>query len=205
MMFRTRRLLPLLLLLLLTSFTACERTPRIAPLGPGSSIVAFGDSLTHGNGARAEEAYPGILSELLGIPVINAGVPGETTAEGLDRLPQVLESHRPDLVILCEGGNDFLRRQSHDQLFANLRRMVELIRAGGADVVLVGVPQLGLLVNTHPGYEQLAEDLKIPYEGEIVADLLTDRDFKSDTIHPNAAGYRRMAEAIFTVIDKAQH
>jgi len=201
---RFRHLPVLLLAALLGLLPACERAPRLAPLGPGTTIVAFGDSLTHGNGAREGEAYPDVLAALLDIPVVNAGVPGETSSEGLARLPKVLETHHPDLVILCEGGNDFLRRQSHDQLFANLREMVGLIRASGADVVLVGVPQLGLFIDTHPGYEQLAEELKLPYEGEIVADLLGDRDFKSDTIHPNAAGYQRMAEAIFAVIDKAR-
>jgi len=201
----SRLVLPALLCtLLLFGLSACEKGPRIAPLTPNSSIVAFGDSLTHGTGAGGGQPYPAVLSELLGIPVVNAGVPGETTSEGLKRLPQVLAEHQPQLVILCEGGNDFLRRQSQKRLFDNLAEMITLIRDSGANVILVGVPQLGLLVDTHPDYLRLAEAVKVPYEGEIVADLLTDRNLKSDTIHPNATGYRLMAEAIHAVIVEAQ-
>jgi len=204
-MFRSAPLLRrLALLLVLLALYACERSPRLASLSPDATVVAFGDSLTHGNGAPEGAAYPDVLAALLGVPVVNAGVPGETTAEGLARLPEVLEEYRPDLLILCEGGNDFLRRQGQEQLFANLRAMVTLARESGAEVVLVGVPQLGLFLDTHPGYENLAEELKLPYEGEIVAELLSNRAFKSDAIHPNAAGYRRMAEAIHAVIEEAR-
>jgi len=200
----TSLLRTLALLVGVLALCACEHSPHLSQLSADATVVAFGDSLTHGNGAPAGEAYPDVLAGLLGVPVINAGVPGETTSEGLARLPKVLEEDHPDLLILCEGGNDFLRRQDQTRLFANLRAMVVLAREAGAEVVLVGVPQLGLFLDTHPGYEQLAEELKLPYEGEIVAELLSDRDFKSDTIHPNVAGYRRMAEAIYAVIDKAQ-
>ncbi|PLY04765.1 MAG: arylesterase [Desulfuromonas sp.] len=196
--------LTLLGLLLLGGLSACEKAPTIAAITPESTIVAFGDSLTHGTGAGKGQSYPDVLAELLGTPVVNAGIPGETTSGGLKRLPKVLEEYQPQLVILCEGGNDFLRRQSQKRLFDNLSKMIELIRNSGADVILVGVPQLGLLVDTHPDYLRLSEALKIPYEGNIVADLLTDRDYKSDTIHPNGAGYRLMAEAIHEVIVKAQ-
>lgn len=196
-----RRLWPLLLAALLLA--ACDSPPPIAPLPADAVVVAYGDSLTHGNGAPAGQAYPDILATLLARPVVNAGVPGELSAEGLQRLPQLLEEHRPALVILCHGGNDFLRRLDRAQTAANLAAMVELIRASGADVILVGVPEFGLILKPPPFYREIAERFAIPYEDEIVSDLLGDRDFKSDTIHPNAAGYRRMAEAIFRLIEAA--
>ena len=191
-----------LLLTLLTA--ACDKPPKIAPLPANAVVLAFGDSLTHGNGAPAGAAYPDVLAGLLGRTVINAGVPGEISAAGLNRLTQVLEQYRPDLVILCHGGNDFLQRLDRARTAANLAAMVEQIRATGADVVLVGVPEFGLIL-TPPGfYGEIAKRFTIPYEGEIVSDLLGDRDFKSDTIHPNAAGYRRMAEAVFKLIKDAR-
>lgn len=190
-----------LLLALLTA--GCDRTPKIAPLPANAVVLAFGDSLTHGNGAAPGEAYPEVLAGLLGRTVINAGVPGEVSAAGLARLPQLLEQYHPKLVILCHGGNDFLQRLDRAQTAANLAAMIELIRAAGADVVLVGVPEFGLILNPPDFYAETAKRFAIPYEAEIVSDLLGDRDFKSDTIHPNAAGYRRMAEAIFKLIKGA--
>ncbi|MHB8709423.1 MAG: arylesterase [Desulfuromonadales bacterium] len=191
-----------LLLTLLTA--ACDKPPKIAPLPANAVVLAFGDSLTHGNGAPAGAAYPDVLAGLLGRTVINAGVPGEISAAGLNRLTQVLEQYRPDLVILCHGGNDFLQRLDRARTAANLAAMVEQIRATGADVVLVGVPEFGLILNPPGFYGEIAKRFTIPYEGEIVSDLLGDRDFKSDTIHPNAAGYRRMAEAVFKLIKDAR-
>ena len=199
------RLFPLIAILLsLLPASGCNRGPAIASLPEDAIVLAFGDSLTYGTGAGSGESYPEVLASLLGRTVINAGVPGETSAQGLRRLPGVLAEHEPDLVILCHGGNDFLRRLDQQQLAANLSAMVALIHDSGAQVVVVGVPQLGLFLQTAPLYEQLAETYRLPYEGEIVADLLGDRDLKSDSVHPNAAGYRQLAQAVFRLIDRAQ-
>ena len=196
------KLLLACLLLLLSG--ACDKAPTITPLPANAVVLAFGDSLTHGNGAPPGEAYPAVLAGLLNRTVINAGVPGEVSAAGLARLPRLLEAHRPQLVILCHGGNDFLRRLDRAETAANLTAMVEQIKASGADVILVGVPEFGFVLNPPKFYGELAERFAIPYEAEIVSDLLGDRDYKSDTIHPNAAGYRRMAEAIHRQIKAAR-
>ena len=182
----------------------CDSGPKISKLNASSVILAFGDSLTHGNGAPKGQAYPEVLSGLLGHEVINAGVPGETTTGGLQRLQQELDAHMPTLVILCEGGNDFLRRQDQSTTHQNLRQMIGMIRANGAEVILIGVPKLGFGLAVPEFYAQLAEEFAIPLENEILVELLGNRDMKSDEIHPNATGYRLMAEAIFEVITKAQ-
>ncbi|NIQ97196.1 MAG: arylesterase [Desulfuromonadales bacterium] len=192
------------LLLALLWAGGCERQPLIAPLEPQDKIVAFGDSLTWGTGAPREASYPQTLASLLGIEVVNAGVPGELSAEGRRRLPGVLAEYRPALVILCHGGNDMLRRRSLDKLAENLRVMIESCRNAGADVVLVGVPQLGFTLEPPPLYDKIAAEYDIPYADDILADLLADRDFKSDTIHPNAAGYRRLARVLADLIVEAQ-
>jgi lysophospholipase L1-like esterase len=166
-------------------------------------VLAFGDSLTHGNGAPPGQAYPDVLAGLLGRTVVNAGVPGEISAEGRQRLPQLLQQHQPDLVILCHGGNDLLRRLDHSQTAANLAAMVAAIRTAGADVVLVGVPAPGLFLAPPDFYQEMAERAGIPYEGAIVSDVLDEGAMKSDTIHPNAAGYRRMAEALYRLLEEA--
>lgn len=201
-MFRLLHFLAIVLFLLPAG--GCDRGPAIAPLPEDAIVLAFGDSLTYGTGAGSGESYPEVLAALLGRTVINAGVPGETSAQGLRRLPDVLAEYEPDLVILCHGGNDFLRRLDRQQLAANLEAMVALIHDSGAEVVVVGVPQFGLLLKTAPLYDQLAETYHLPYEGDIITDLLGDRDLKSDTVHPNAAGYRQLAEALFRLIDRAQ-
>lgn len=200
---RFRHLLLLLIALLGLLATACDSPPKLRPLPADAVVLAFGDSLTHGNGALEGQAYPDVLAGLLGRTVINAGVPGEISAAGRERLPQLLEQYRPRLVILCHGGNDFLQRLDRAQTAANLAAMVEQIRATGADVVLVGVPEFGLILKPPAFYRETAERYGLPFEAEIVSDLLGDRAFKSDTIHPNAAGYRRMAEAIYQLIKEA--
>lgn len=185
-------------------FTGCDSVPAIKPLNQESQVLAFGDSLTHGTGASRGQSYPDVLSELLGRPVINAGIPGEVSAAGLKRLPSVLEEYKPTLVILCHGGNDFLRRLDQANTTSNLEAMITLIRAQGADVVLVGVPKLGFGLQVPEFYAQIADKYKIPLQEEILVDLLGDNSMKSDSIHPNATGYRQMAEAIYDLINKAQ-
>lgn len=194
----------LLLLLVLLWSAGCDDQPEISALGSGDTILAFGNSLTHGTGAPRGDSYPRQLESLLGIEVINAGVPGELSDEGLERLPGVLDEYSPELVILCHGGNDMLRRRNLDELAGNLRAMIETCRAAGAEVVLVGVPRPGFTLEPPELYNDIAEEYAIPYDGDTLAELLSERNHKSDTIHPNAAGYRRLAEALAELIDESQ-
>ena len=185
-------------------FAGCDSGPKITLLGPDAQILAFGDSLTYGTGAPAEQSYPEVLTRLLGRTVVNAGVPGEVSAAGLKRLPEMLDRHQPSLVILCHGGNDFLRRIDQETTTRNLKAMIEMIQAQGSDVLLVGVPKLGFGLGVPKFYAAIAEEKNIPYEGEILLDLLGDNSMKSDAIHPNATGYRLMAKALHEVINATQ-
>lgn len=193
-----------LLALLLVAVAGCgQKIPGVAPVGPNETIVAFGDSLTFGTGANESESYPAALAQLIGRKVVRAGVPGEVTEGGLQRLPAVIEEHRPALMIVCLGGNDMLRKVDEAQTKANLREIIRTIRASGISVVLVGVPKPALITGTAEFYAEIAKEFNIPYEGKVVSDVLHQRELKSDTIHPNAMGYRRMAEAIAELLRKA--
>ena len=191
-------------LLLSAALLSCgEKVPRVAPVGPNEVIVAFGDSLTYGTGAAETESYPVVLGQLIGRKVVKAGVPGELTAQGLMRLPRVIEEHRPALMIVCLGGNDMLRRMDEAQVRKNLREIIGVIRAQGIAVVLVGVPKPALIASAPAFYDELAKEFGIPYEGKIVTDVMYQLELKADPIHPNAKGYRRMAEAIAELLKKA--
>lgn len=186
----------LLAWLVLSLLIACDRPPQLPRLSDSDIIVAFGDSLTHGTGTSLEQAYPAILSRLISRTVINAGIPGETTGEGLERLPDMLEEHQPKLVLLCLGGNDMLRRQGNGQTESNLRAMIQAIQSRGASVVLIGVPEPKLFSGPPELYEKLADEFSVPYEGEVFNDVLKDNRLKSDPIHANAEGYRVVAERL---------
>ena len=191
---------------LLTAFLlpGCgEGVPRVAAVGPDEVIVAFGDSLTYGTGASESESYPAVLAQLIGRKVVRSGVPGEVTAQGLARLPQVIEEHRPALVIVCLGGNDMLRRTDERQIRGNLRQIISTIRGRGISVVLIGVPKPALLASAAGFYGELAAEHGIPYEGKVLNEIMHQLDLKADPIHPNAKGYRRMAEAIAVLLKKA--
>lgn len=180
-----------------------QKVPRVSPVGPGDVIVAFGDSLTYGTGAAENESYPAVLAQLIGRKVVGAGVPGETTSGGLARLESVIEEHRPALMIVSLGGNDMLRKVNDAEIKANLRKIIQTLRARGVSVVLFGVPKPALITSAPEFYGELAKEFGIPYEGNIVTNVLYHPDQKSDAIHPNAKGYRRMAEAFAELLKKA--
>lgn len=180
-----------------------DRTPRLQPLPAHAVILAFGDSLTAGNGAPRASSYPVILQQLTGWQTINAGAPGEISAEGVIRLPGLLQRYHPDLVVLCHGGNDLLRRIAHQSTAAHLASMIEMIRKSGAQVVMLSVPQPGLLLRSADFYQEVADHYQIPLENKILTSILRDNALKSDMIHPNAAGYKRMAEAVAAVLERS--
>lgn len=187
----------LLALMFALALAGCgSKTPPLPSVGAGDVILAFGDSLTYGTGATAEESYPKVLAQLIGREVVGAGVPGETTIGGLARLPNLLEELRPKIMLLCLGGNDMLRKVDPTVTERNLRAMIDMAKQRGVAVVLIGVPRPGLFSGNAPVYETLASEYGLPIEDGVLKDVLYDNEFKSDPIHPNAKGYRRMAEAI---------
>lgn len=192
------------LLLAACALAACgkRKAPAGRPLPGGTAVLALGDSITHGTGAAADAAYPAQLAQLTGWNVINGGVPGDTTAQALARLPALLAEHRPALVLASIGGNDFLRRLPEAETEVHLRRIVATVRDAGAQVLLVAVPRptlaaaVGAGLRDHPLYEKLADELALPLHAGGWARVLGDDTLKSDQIHANAAGYRAFAEGL---------
>ena len=137
---------------------------------------------------------------MVGRKVINGGVSGDTSAQALARLPALL-AQKPKLVVVSIGGNNFLRRQPESGTRENIRKMVVDIRATGVPAVLVAIPHfttgalLGM-VSEHPLYAELADELDVPLLKGAWADILGDKDLKSDAVHANAAGYWLFAEQL---------
>jgi len=183
--------------------TACSKTPQLPLLAADATILAFGDSLTFGTGAGEAESYPAVLARLTGRKVVNAGVPGEVSAVGLQRLPELLDRERPALLILCHGGNDLIARRDHRLIADNLRAMIRTAGERGVPVLLVAVPALGLTLKPPNLYEELAREFRIPLEHKALAHILGKGTLKSDYIHPNAAGYRLLAEALAELLKKS--
>jgi lysophospholipase L1-like esterase len=159
--------------------------------------------LTFGTGAATSESYPAQLATLISRKVIAAGVPGEISADGLARLPQMLEEHQPKLLILCHGGNDFLRKLGDDIAKANVRAMVKMARDKNIAVLMVATPKPGFSVAPPDFYAEIAKEFSIPIDVKTLKKILTDNDLKSDLVHPNARGYRVLAEEVAALLRKA--
>ncbi len=182
-------------------FSACdEEQPPIPKLASDAVILAFGDSLTHGTGANLTESYPAVLEKLTGRKVINAGISGEESQEGLKRLPALLETHQPDLLILCHGGNDILRKKDLNRMAANIREMIGLAREQNIPVVLIGVPHFGIFLSSTPQYREIADTTDVVFIEDLIPDILSNAALKSDTVHPNKDGYQKMAEQIHAIL-----
>jgi lysophospholipase L1-like esterase len=139
-----------------------------------------------------------VLQQLSGREVVNAGIPGEVSAEGVVRLAETLEEIKPQLLILCLGGNDMLRQRSVTEIEQNLEKMVTMSREQGVQVLLLGVPRPAIFgLKSADLYYSLAERLQLQLEAEIIPEVLSDSGLKSDQIHPNTEGYRLLAEGVF--------
>ena len=183
--------------------SGCGQQAKLPRLAPDAVVLAFGDSLTYGTGANDEESYPAHLARMTGRRVVREGVPGEVSATGLGRLPAALDEHQPRLLILCHGGNDFLRRMPKEQAAENVRAMIRLAKSRGVEVLLIGTPEIGFTLTPPEFYAGIAKQFGIPYEGDVLTKILRNGDLKSDQIHPNAQGYRLMAERVADLLRKS--
>ena len=163
------------------------------PRPAGETIVCFGDSLTHGTGASPGMDYPSQLSRLIGRPVVNAGIPGDTTARALERLERDVLSRSPRIVLITLGGNDLKNRQDRDSAFRNLKTIITSIQGRGALVIVGGldVPVWGR--GFQEQYRKVSEETGAVLVPDVLKGLLGNPDKMSDAIHPNDAGYAIMA------------
>ncbi|MFB3091405.1 MAG: arylesterase [Gammaproteobacteria bacterium] len=189
---------------LLIFLTACgDPTPQLERLPDDTVILAFGDSLTYGTGANKEESYPSVLENTINRKIINAGVPGELSMQGLKRLPKLLEKYQPGLMILCHGGNDILWKENLAEAETNIREMIALAKNKNIPVILLGVPKPGLFLSSAKLYANIAESTNVIFMPNLIADVLSDASMKSDSVHPNKAGYREMAFTIANTLQDA--
>lgn len=172
----------------------------------GTNVIAFGDSLVFGVGSTEGNDMFSVTSRELGIPIINKGVPGNTTADGLERLQRDVLDNDPRIVFVLLGGNDFLQHFATSTTFTNLETIISAIQDRGAAVILVGVR--GGLITDHyeKNYEELAKKYQTGYVSNILDGLITNRELMYDSIHPNDRGYKiaahRLEAALQQVLDE---
>lgn len=199
-----------------TGVNEAEIAPDIAVEGPERHILAFGDSLFAGYGLEEQEGYPEQLEDALrkgGINarVINAGVSGDTSAAGVQRLAFTLDAQdtKPDLVILELGGNDMLRGIQPDQTRANFKAMLEELRRREIPVLLMGMrspPNYG--TEYQQQFDSLYGELAREYGATLIPfwleSIYEDRSlFLEDRIHPTAEGIAALVGDTVDDVEKA--
>jgi acyl-CoA thioesterase-1 len=186
----------LALVLAVIALAACARR------GEDHPIITFGDSLTEGYEVGPGESYPDRLSRLLGRPVLNRGVSGDTTADALARLKRDVLDENPRVVLVCLGANDMLRSLPADEQFANLRKVVTAIRSNGARVILIGTEGYAAPGGVDYGarYRALADETATVYVPDLTRGVLGKPALMRDRIHPNAAGNEAIARRLMAEV-----
>jgi acyl-CoA thioesterase I len=159
-------------------------------------IVFFGDSLVRGVGASGGGDLVAVLQSRLGMPIVNAGRSGDTTASALTRLDEEVLAQEPGVVMVLLGGNDVLERVPRSDTFRNLGEIIDRIEAKGARPLLVGIQGNAFGDPYRSAFDALAEEKRVAYVPDILRGVFNDPDLMSDPIHPNDAGYVKMADRI---------
>jgi len=182
--------------------------------GPVSALAAptvlvLGDSLSAAYNMPIEQGWVALLERKLAEShasdwkIVNASISGETTSGGLTRLPAALKTHRPQLVLIELGGNDGLRGLQIAAMRANLARMIELSKAAGAKVGLIGVDLPGNYGHAFRGrfasvYAGLAEEFALPLLPSLLTTIGADlANFQDDQFHPNRAAQPVILEHVW--------
>lgn len=174
-------------------------------------IVAFGDSLTAGFGLAEKESYPYLLQERLkadgfDYEVVNAGVSGETSLGGLERIDWVLEQENVQILILELGANDLLRNLPVAKMKSNLAEIIKRAQAKKITVLLCGMlapPSVGAQYQRDytTAFPDLASEYKVAFLPFVLEGVALDKNLNQpDGIHPNAAGERVMTENVYKAL-----
>jgi len=179
-----------------------------AASGKPAVILVFGDSLSAEYGLPRNTGWVKLLSDRLAkeapqYSVVNASISGETTSGGRTRLPQLLQQHRPAVVVLQLGANDGLRGLPLKSMGENLAAMIRSSRSAGARVLLIGVripPNYGREYSERfaGAFAQLARDEKVALVPFLLEGFAENLDyFQDDRIHPNERAQRRMLDTVW--------
>ncbi len=192
-----------ILLVLLAGYRLFFHSPKIRNVIPqGQNIICFGDSLTSGIGATQGRDYPSQLARLLNRDIINAGIPGDTTASGLARLEKDVLARSPKIVVITLGGNDLLRGIAKEAAFANLQTIIEAIQDKGALVVVGGIKFPFLDKGFAKEYKKVCKATGAVFVPDILGGIIDKNHLMSDRIHPNGDGYGIMAEKFYGAVKK---
>jgi len=164
-----------------------------------TGIVMFGDSLVAGNGSTEGKSLPEQLSQRINESVLNLGIPGNTTIDGIARIEDIPQDAR--LVIINLGGNDALKRVPKEVTLQNMRNMIIQSQENGSIAMIISVRN-GLLVGTFDKeYEKIARETGALYMPNLLKGLFGDSTYMADAIHPNNLGYSIIADRITEVIE----
>lgn len=189
--------LAILGVILLLAFIREETRPEMTKLTKKETILAFGDSITYGFGANPKDSYPSKLSNLMPQNIINAGVNGDTSEDGLNRLPQLIENNDIQLILLWFGGNDILQKIPQQTIKANLKKMISLAKEKNIEVILISVPNVSLFgLDPLELYEEISKEEDVELIEGLLSHVLSTQSLKSDYIHPNKLGYEYIANKI---------
>jgi len=166
----------------------------------GSCIVCFGDSITFGYGANPGEDYPTAIGKMTDLPVINAGVDGDTSFAALERLDKDVLSKNPRLVIVEFCGNDFLKKIPKETTVKNLGEIIDRIQAQGIMVALVDISAGMFFKEYREAFNALAQKKQAIFIPVVLNKIITNPAMKSDFFHPNARGYKVVAGRVYNAI-----
>lgn len=163
-----------------------------------NNVVCFGDSLTEGYGSTDGKTYPYYLQQLVNVPVINKGIDGNTTKDGLDRLDDILQ-FKNSLVIVEFGANDFFWQVPMQETRNNIEQIVKSLKQNNCTVVLVSTEDKHLLItnNLYDILKTVAKENNILFIDGILNEIWDDRSLFSDEVHPNSDGYKLVADKIY--------
>ena len=163
----------------------------------GKNIVCFGDSITKGKGVNPAESYPAALAKMTSFPVVNAGINGDITSEGLKRVKTDVLDNDPFLVIIEFGGNDYLNKVPLEETIKNIEEMIKIIQARGVMVAIVDISNVLFMEEYRQEFQRLSNIYRAIFIPRILEDIVSNESLKSDAIHPNAKGYKIVAYRVY--------